>query len=623
MRKLMAKYDELPLASRRNQRGAALVTTLLLLLLLIGMSLTMVLSVSSDMLINGYYRNYRSSFYAADSGLSIARQTMVSEILAAVPATFNSSTVPIPPGTDAAVQSNILSTYGQNSSLNSGQSASSWPEMYRISAASLALVTVPPQPVVSTDKNGNVTAYQYTYNYSITSIGQSRGNENTTLTDSGSLIINATLTPGGPVNVSFAAWGMFIDQWSICSGSTLVPGTITGPVFTNGAWTFGDSGSYTFTDPVGSVSSQAGYSHNNGKCDSVAGKSDKSGNSTIAPNFQAGLNLGQPAVPLPPNDYNQKRAVVDGIGTSGTPVTNSDLNKMMRDVNKNPYPSTGTNSGVFLPYSVDSTGKATFVGGGIYVKGDANVTLSTSGNSAEVYTVVQNGVTTTITIDPSSNTTVVSAGGNTTTINGVPTQNDPSTGAVTRDATMLYVDGNITSLSGPGQGKPAIQDGTALTITAANNVTVTGDILYKNEPVTQTQNQIPGTPADTLIPGNDKQQVLGIFTGTGDIQLKNSQSNGNLEIDGSVATISQNGSGGLVNTGNAINTLTIVGGRIQNQIKNINTTTRNVFFDRRFAKNGFAPPWFPSTTVSQNGSNSASLTTSVQRVQWLNKSSYF
>src|SRR6202048_5464053 len=120
MRKLMAKYDELPLASRRNQRGAPLVSPPLLLLLLIGMSLTMVLSVSSDIPINGYYRNYRSSFYAADSGLNIARQAMVSEIMAAVPATFNSSTAPIPPGTDAAVQASILSTYGQNSLLNSG-----------------------------------------------------------------------------------------------------------------------------------------------------------------------------------------------------------------------------------------------------------------------------------------------------------------------------------------------------------------------------------------------------------------------------------------------------------------------------------------------------------------------
>jgi len=620
MRKAMAKSNPVRLST---ERGAALITTLLLLLLLTAMSLTMVLSVSSDMLINGYYRNYRSSFYAADSGLNITRQSMVSQILAAVPQKIVPGVAPIPPGTDSAIQGNILSYYGQNSSLNSGQSTNSWPESYRISNESLSLVTTPAQPIVSTDKNGNVTAYQYTYNYSLTSVGQSRGNENTTLSDSGSFIVNATLVPAGPTTTSFAAWGMFIDQWQICSGSTLVPGTITGPVFTNGAWTFGDAGAYTFTGTVGSVSPQAGYSHNNGKCDAVAGKSDKSGNSTIAPNFQAGLNLNQAPVPLPPNDYNQKRAVLDGKGSSGSAVTNSDLNSVLRDVNKTPYPSSGTNSGVYLPYTVDSQGKATFAGGGIYVKGDANVMLSTSGSSAQIYTIMQNGVTTTITIDAGSNTTVVNAGGKTTTIAGVPTQNDPATGAVTRDGAMLYVDGNITSLSGPGQGKPAIQDGTALTVTAANNVTVTGDILYKTPPVTQTQNQIPGTPADTLIPGNDNKQVLGIFTATGDIQLNNTQSNGNLEIDGSLATISQTGSGGIVNTGSGINTLTIVGGRIQNQIKNINTTTRNVFFDGRFASNGFAPPWFPSTTFSPGGLSSANLTSSVQRVQWLNKSSYF
>jgi Tfp pilus assembly protein PilX len=614
-----SKYIHAP----RKQQGAALVTTLLLLLLLTAMSLTMVLSVSSDMLINGYYRNYRGSFYAADSGLNIARQDMVSEILAAVPPTFNAAAAPIPTGTDAAVQANILNYYGHNSSLNAGQSASSWPESYKISAASLSLVTAPPQPVVSTDKNGNITGYQYTYNYSLTSVGQSRGNENTTLSDSGSFIINATLKPASPAAISFAAWGMFIDQWGICSGSTLVPGTITGPVFTNGAWTFGDSGSYTFTGTVGSVSPQAGYAHNNGKCDAVAGTSDKSGNSTITPNFQAGLLLNQPAVPLPPNDYSQKRAVLDGMGNSGAAVTNSDLHSALRDVNRTSYPSSGTNSGVYLPYTLDSNGKATFSGGGIYVKGDASVTLSTSGTSAEVYTIVQNGVTTTITIDPSANTTVVSANGQTTTIAGVPTQNDPTTGAANGDATMLYVDGNITSLSGPGQGKPAVQDGNALTITAANNIAVTGDILYKTEPVTQTQNQIPGTPADTLIPGNDNHQVLGIFTAGGDIQLKNSQANGNLEIDGSLATIAQNGSGGIVNVGNSINTLNIVGGRIQNQIKNINATSRNVFFDGRFAHNGFAPPWFPSTTVTPGGQDSATLTSSAQRVQWLSRSSYF
>jgi hypothetical protein len=92
----------------------------------------------------------------------------------------------------------------------------------------------------------------------------------------------------------------------------------------------------------------------------------------------------------------------------------------------------------------------------------------------------------------------------------------------------------------------------------------------------RSQNQIPGQPADSLIPANDTRQALGIFTATGDIQLNNTQANGNLQIDASLATISQNGIGGLTNTGLAINTLTIVGGRIQNSIKSINATTQRV-----------------------------------------------
>ena len=146
--------------------------------------------------------------------------------------------------------------------------------------------------------------------------------------------------------------------------------------------------------------------------------------------------------------------------------------------------------------------------------------------------------------------------------------------------------------------------------------------MYNKEPVTTTQNQIPGSPSDTLIAGNNSGQVLGIFAGSGDIQLKNGQSNGNLELDASLATISNNGTGGLINVGNQINTLSIVGGRIQNQIKYIGTTTRNVFFDRRFAQNNFAPPRFPSTTVRTSGSNSATLTTTVQRTNWFDRTTY-
>ncbi|MBZ5520824.1 MAG: hypothetical protein LAP21_01065 [Acidobacteriia bacterium] len=632
MRQNMAKLSKsLRKSAGGDQRGVALITTLLLLLLLTGLSLAMVISVRSDMLINGYYRNFRGSFYAADSGLNIARQTMVNQIVAAIPATFTGTTQPIPAGTESTVQTYITNTYGASyhpiTGAGQAQAANSWPASYKISSASLTLAscTVVGGNVgaTCTAPTGVVTGYRYIYNYALTATGQAQGTQTATINDSGSLLVNATLVSASSTT-SFAAWGMFIDKYTICDGSTLVPGTISGPVFSNGAWNFGTSGQYIFTDSVGSVNAKAGYQFN-GACDQVAGTTDKKGNTTISPTFQAGFNLGQPSVPLPPNDYNQKRAVLDGIGSSSSPVSKSDLNNYVRDINKAKYPNSGAASGVFLPYTVDGSGNATFSGGGIYVEGNANVTLSTSGTTMQVYTITQGSTTTTIRIDPAANggsgQTQVVSGSTTLNIQGVPQMRDPATGQPTGYDSMMYVNGSITALSGPGQGVPAIQDHTPVTITAANNVAITGDILYKTEPVTQTQNQIPGTPADTLIPGNDKGQVLGIFTATGDIQLNNLQSNKNLEIDASLATISQSGTGGVVNTGAAINTLNIVGGRIQNSIKSIGATTRNVFFDRRFGQN-FAPPWFPSTTVSVGGLLSASATTTVQRVQWVNRTSY-
>ncbi len=609
-------------AALRRQRGVALVTTLLLLSLMTVLTVAMVLAASSDSLINGYYRNFRGAFYAADSGLNIARQDMMNRLAATVPATFPAGTPPIPAGAEYNVRTGMLSSYGSNSYITQGSANKSWPGRYRLSDVQLSLATGSPA-VTSTDPvTGQPRGYQYIYNYSMTSVGQAITNEAATLTDSGSVIISTLLVPAGPVATSFSAWGFFVDQQSACSGSYLVPGLVTGPVFTNGAWTFGTSGAYIFTDRVGEVSPTSGFQFSR-RCFTSANNSYTYQGNTINPTFQAGYFKGQPSVPLPNNDYNQKRAVLDGIGTGGTPVSNLEMNGVLRDASGNKYPVTGAASGVWVPYSVDPvTNAKTLTGGGIYVEGDASVVLSTSGAGAEVFSVTQGGVTTTITVDPIAGTTTIVSGATTQVIAGVPNQKDPSTGGVMRDATMLYVNGNIPSLSGPGQGIAAINDGIAVTVTAAANMTVTGDLLYKTPPVTKTQNQLPGTPAATLIPGNDSGQVLGLFTATGDIRLQNSQSNKNLEIHASLATISQGGSGGLVNTGSGINTLTIMGGRIQNTIKNINTTTRNVLFDRRFTGGNFSPPWFPSTIIAAPGLASASVTTTVQRVRWFNNTAY-
>ena len=130
-----------------------------------------------------------------------------------------------------------------------------------------------------------------------------------------------------------------------------------------------------------------------GNCDqlSTASDSQKNGkNSTvIAPTFQQGYNLGQAKVPLPPNDYNQEQAVLDGKGVASGAVTNSALHNALMDVNNSFVPFRGGfiwsvssihNSGTYVP---------TFTGGGIYVQGNAGVTLSTVREIFQAYTITQ------------------------------------------------------------------------------------------------------------------------------------------------------------------------------------------------------------------------------------------
>src|SRR4029077_10611610 len=116
---------------------------------------------------------------------------------------------------------------------------------------------------------------------------------------------------------------------------------------------------------------------------------------TIKPTFQGGLNLGQPTVALPPNDFSQKRAVLDGLGTNTANPTNAELNAALKNVSGTAYPSSGATSGVYLAYG-PAGGANVMTGGGIYVEGNAQVTLSPSGGSAQVFSITQSSTTTTV-----------------------------------------------------------------------------------------------------------------------------------------------------------------------------------------------------------------------------------
>jgi hypothetical protein len=98
-------------------------------------------------------------------------------------------------------------------------------------------------------------------------------------------------------------------------------------------------------------------------------------------------------------------------------------------------------------------------------------------------------------------------------------------------------------------------------------------------------------------------------------------------VDGSIATISAtassgcnqgSGTGGFLANG-FVNTFNNVGGQIQSCIYSADIDTENVWFDRRYtARPNFAPPWFPSTTLTTGGALPTNINTSVQRTQWLN-----
>jgi hypothetical protein len=725
---------------RAPARGVALIFTLLILSLLMVLSLGMVIALSSQTFIGGYYRSFRGAFYAADSGANTVRQYMANAIQNAVPGTITVGSTPLAASGAATIATNANTAYSSWTSINSGQGATSWPGQFEVNSSnpptlsqtactlnSTTVGTVAGGPFTCTNLppticgSGVVTNcvtmnnFTYTYSYAVDVYGNVKGTQQQSeIIDNGNFNITVSISPPNGVTTtsSFAAYGMFIDQSTPCTvgssmSSYLVYGEVTGKMFTNGSWNFANKqgGSYLFPGDVDQHGATAMYGTGSSAPGTCTAETTKAGvqSATIGGN----LNVGMASVPLPSNSYSQLWAVIDrmGSGEINPQPGNGDYTGSLKDATQTAIVP-GTN-GVYLPYSTAS-GTPTFTGGGIFIQGDASVTLTagtaTSNSNPEIYTIVQSGsqttgspttttigenkstgasctigtlncksatkvvtvqttptTTYTVTINDlagttqfvsstsdalvtttqitcaqcnsgvgNSNTTVNSNSTlptNTVNITGVPEQVNPVTNAVMGPATMLYDNGNITSLSGPSSGG-AVQNGTALTVVAAQNITITGNILYST-PVAYGSlgTTITGTGlssnAGNSIPGSNNGQVMGIFTSGGNVLLSVAN-NANLEIDASIATIQSNSSYGIeiANTSNTINALTIVGGRIQSAIQDIGALNRYVYFDQRF-NSGFAPPWFPAytqTSVPSGVENATAVVPTISRVQWVCKS---
>jgi len=664
---------------RRHTRGAALIITLLLLALLSAASLAMVLLVSSDSMINGYYQNYRGSFYASDSGVNTIVETVKNSILATASPTANP---PLP--ANGTIPAAVLASYAPYmAGYTTFGDPGSWNEQFKMvanpgnvavlqtpqptSGAGQPFCNPPPDP---SHPNDNITC-DYVYPYTVTVQGQSAGGEAEEITESGTINFHSNSGQGqNSKPPAFSVYGAFINHFGDCQGP-LVQGTMTGPFFTNGQWNFDSSSSpgYTFTDAVGQSGANVSWWKNNRCSDSATAPSGFK-----QPTFQGGLQLGQNPVTPPSNSYSQAQAVVDGAGlppclsspcpTYSGPNT-TEMNKTLKTVSSSSYNSSSPATGVYFPSYTSGTSPTGAVctpskpcfgssvadggsgyGGGFYVQGNASVTLSaTTGCSGgpcggndptQTYTITQGGTVTTIVVDNANGSTVVNSGATTQVYQGVPTQVDPNSlqtpgtfgtpmapqldpSGNPVNPTLIYVNGQITGLTGPhdssGNSLPAVQNDTGVTIAASSNISITGNLQYAQSPVS--------IPADTMTPNNDAG-VLGIYT-TGDINLTSDPQdpNGNLTVNASLAAIGNGTSGfGTFGSGHrncgysSICNWTILGGRAEDQAHGVSIGQGNTYYDRRFANN-FGPPWFP-TSVPQSGQVSVPPTSqvTVTRTTW-------
>lgn len=194
---------------------------------------------------------------------------------------------------------------------------------------------------------------------------------------------------------------------------------------------------------------------------------------------------------------------------------------------------------------------------------------------------------------------------------------------------MIYADGNINSLSGPNRPAGATDSSTTpaaiasfagITVTAANNVNITGDVKYQNRCLTI-----------SACVGSDGKQttenIFGVYATSGDVRLAFDPNKtasyqntdpalgpvsapNNLSIDGFV--MSARGTVRPYDTRNSRNVVTtakdrgkfeVHGGTIKYREEivgfNSNGWEENYFFDGR--GNFMSPPGFPTTTEGVEG----------------------
>jgi hypothetical protein len=231
--------------------------------------------------------------------------------------------------------------------------------------------------------------------------------------------------------------------------------------------------------------------------------------------------------------------------------------------------------------------------GGIFVKGDASVSLSVPSAGIAQYTITQSSNTWTVQVNKASNQTKIKLNsGSYTTYTGLPNG-------------MFYVDGSVTGLAG------TLEKDSQVTLAATNDVTITGNLVYENYTAASGGNPVNAEGAGNLMGVLSWNKNIHIGTSAPDdvnihatlMAPSTASGYGQVVVDSYNSTTL--GSKSNINQsprGNA----TVLGGVIMNQYGAFGTVAgnppnqtytgyaRNFIYDKRMAQ-GMAPPYFPTT----------------------------
>lgn len=359
---------------------------------------------------------------------------------------------------------------------------------------------------------------------------------------------------------NFAKYALFTNSQTMPSGTNVWFTSNTnfaGPLHTNGRYNIALNPSGTFQGLVEQQEQLARF-YNNGW--TVLMDADVNSNKDV-PTFNEGFNRGVNAVALA--SPTQKQDMVDQALGGQTYSTD----------------------GIYL------SNDGTSLTGGVYVLGDGQISMSVDGSDNAVYTITQGGTTKVVTVDRVGlQTSVEDVGAGTIqTYQGLPDGVDDV-------GTLIYVDGDISSLAG------SVQADTEVTIASDADIVVADHISYAN------YTAAIGNPGDaSYVPPNamGETNLLGLVSWEGDVRIGTSAPD-DVQIHGTI--MARNGIlqvDSYNNTGvGPRGTATLMGGVITDNYgafglfngrtgQYLSGYGRNFVYDERMGL-GSAPPYFPS-----------------------------